>query len=356
MTPPEGHERGWFKKHPALTLTALVFFGCIFVIISAELGARLFVPKWAPRSEERVKFWSYHELLGWVSKPEQKGRFNHRDFSIEVAINSHGQRDDEYNYERNEKKRMLIIGDSFGWGFGVEHHERFCEILEKKHQGWEIINASVSGYGTDQQYLYLRERGILFKPDVVLLLFHNSDFANNLNAQEYWYNKPFFVVDGGVLELKNTPVPSASAEQKLKRFLLGRTYIGKVIYTTARQLRHSLAGPGSTVTFQEFNPVSKVVVQATHDVTSRLLKAMHDLSNDNGAKFIIVSIPMEPIGREWLQEVTSAEDIPYLPLDPFFKKKPRKTHFPHDGHWNRVGHERAAAAIDKFLLELEIFQ
>jgi hypothetical protein len=270
-----------------LILIALVFSGCISVIILAEFGARLLVPDWAPRSEERVKFWSYDQFLGWVNKPGQQGRFNHRDFSIEVAINSHGQRDDEYTYERNEKQRMLIVGDSFGWGFGVEHQERFCEVLEKRRPDWEIINASVSGYGTDQQYLYLRERGMLYQPDVILLLFHNSDFANNLNAQEYWYNKPYFVVNDGVLELHNTPVPKASAKQKLKRFLLGRTYLGKAVYTTARQLRYALVKSSSTVSYKEFDPVSEVVLRATQNVTNHLLRAINELSNSRNSKFIV---------------------------------------------------------------------
>ena len=41
---------------------------------------------------------------------------------------------------------MLILGDSFGWGYGVEHHERFSKILEDAHPDWEIINASVTGF------------------------------------------------------------------------------------------------------------------------------------------------------------------------------------------------------------------
>lgn len=41
---------------------------------------------------------------------------------------------------------MLILGDSFGWGYGVEHHERFSKILEEAHPDWEIISASVTGF------------------------------------------------------------------------------------------------------------------------------------------------------------------------------------------------------------------
>ena len=155
-TPP----KRWFYRHPGLTLSAIAFLGCGAATVSVEISARMFFPEWAPTREERVKFWIHSELLGWEHTPNQQGRFNHRDFSVDVAINSHGMRDDEYSIERTDKKRMLVLGDSFGWGFGVEHQERFSEMLEKKHRNWEIINASVSGYGTDQQYLFLREKGM----------------------------------------------------------------------------------------------------------------------------------------------------------------------------------------------------
>ena len=84
------------------------------------------------------------------------------------------------NIPENEPKRKLVLGDSFGWGFGVEHQEQFGEILENMHPDWEIVNASVSDYSTDQQYLFYREKGMSFKPDIVLLLFYENDFLDNI--------------------------------------------------------------------------------------------------------------------------------------------------------------------------------
>jgi len=48
---------------------------------------------------------------------------------VEVVINSKGMRDGEHSMVPTGKRRMLILGDSFGWGYGVEHHERFSKIL-----------------------------------------------------------------------------------------------------------------------------------------------------------------------------------------------------------------------------------
>jgi hypothetical protein len=44
-------------------------------------------------------------------------------------------------------------------GGGVEHGERFDALLEGRYSEWDFISAFVSGYGTDQQYLWLEDEG-----------------------------------------------------------------------------------------------------------------------------------------------------------------------------------------------------
>ena len=44
----------------------------------------------------------------------------------------------------------------------------------------EVINAGVSGFGTDQELLWLREEGVKYAPDLVLLaVYPHNDFMNN---------------------------------------------------------------------------------------------------------------------------------------------------------------------------------
>jgi len=339
----------WFYRHPNLTLSVFALFGCIVAIILAEITARIFVPQWAPTREERAKFWTYDELLGWAHTPNQRGRFNHQDFSVEVVINSHGMRDNEYSVDRTQKKRMLILGDSFGWGFGVEHQERFSEILENTHSNWEIVNASVSGYGTDQQFLFLKKNGLILKPDVVLLLFYGNDYEENTHGEKYWYFKPFFVIEDGHLKLQNVPVPKATIEQLLDRVLLGRTYLGPIFYRALWMLksilRHQKTNSGKDSKEE----------QSRYNVTSHLIIDMNELCGKIGAQFVLVSIPMNAEKRTFLQNIAERERIPYLQLDEYFKSKMANVEFPHDRHWNVKGHEIAANAIDGFLRKQGVF-
>lgn len=319
-----------------------------------EFGVRAITNRWAPKLQERAVFWRYDPLLGWSHRPGQKGFLHHRDFTIKVAINSQGLRDVEYPVERTVKKRMLLLGDSFGWGFGVEQHECMSEIIEKEHPDWEVINASVSGYSTDQEYLYLKERGKVFRPDIVLLLFTENDFFDNNRGSASWYFKPYFIEQNGVWMHGNNPVPRATIKQRTDRFFLGRTYILKYIYVGV------IRGVGYLSLLTKHNhqrdvSLSDQKYEKTFAVTGHLLQSINKVCIENHAEFILVSVPMERIKRAWMLDFTQKEKIPYLALDPYFESKEKQTTFAHDKHWNSSGHQIAANAISDFLHKLKIF-
>ncbi|NUM72823.1 SGNH/GDSL hydrolase family protein [candidate division KSB1 bacterium] len=344
----------WFHRYPRATLFGIAFSASLLALTATELSVRIFFPGWAPTRAERAVFWRYNELLGWAQQPGQEGRFVHRDFSVTVKINSQGLRDEEYSLERTEKKRMLVLGDSFGWGFGVEQHERFTELLEAKHRDWEIINAAVSGYGTGQQFLYLKNRGMHYLPDVVLLLFFRNDFGDNVCSEGYWYFKPSFNLIDEHLCLRNVPVPQATLGQKLNRFFYGRTYFVAKLYYFAYALRLLLESPPSKGN-HEINPVPLNKQDKKYSVTRHLLAAINTLCQQNSARFILVSIPMPAAEKTILSDLSAKENIPYLPLDPYFLNFERQATFPHDEHWNACGHQIAAHALEQFLKDIDVF-
>lgn len=340
------HNAYWFRRYPRTALFLVVLVGITLILLLAELATRILIPEWTPASAERAFFWHYDEVLGWAHRPNQEGRFLHKDFSISVRINSVGLRDREYPLERTGKKRMLVIGDSFAWGFGVERDQRFDETLEQRLGDWEIINAAVSGYGTDQQLLYLGESGMAYGPDVVLLLFHETDYITNTLAEAAWYNKPFFSLQEGRLVLENVPVPEATLLQRLDRLLIGRTFfLGRIyIHAIRPLLAHLYRGS------QEGHGRTEPDLENAGQVTAGLLDAINAICNKNGARFVLVSIPMgqEDI-KTTLDTFSRQSGVPYLALDDYFSTLSFAVEFPHDAHWNAAGHAAASKAIQQFL-------
>ncbi|MCX7816184.1 MAG: GDSL-type esterase/lipase family protein [Syntrophales bacterium] len=163
---------------------------------------------------ERGKFTTYDPTLGWKGKENAVDVFRWIDCTCHVKQNRYGFRGREIPHERSEKKRLLVLGDSYTWGFGVDENKIFTALLDQKGE-WEVLNLGVSGYGTDQELLLWQIQGKKWKPDVVLLMVNLwTDLWDNISSQRYGYEKPFFILDRtGKLVLSNVPVPRKKAPQ-----------------------------------------------------------------------------------------------------------------------------------------------
>lgn len=143
------------------------------------------------------------------------------------------------------------------------------------------------GYGTDQQYLYLLERGLAFFPDLVLLLFHPNDVLNNTYGSQYGYSKPVYELagsrdqDSGELELLNQPVPPPGLLDRIERSLVRRSYLLYRLWSTARRFT------GNEISTQDLHAAPRLA----HDVTEALLLEMSELAKRNGSALAIVGIP-----------------------------------------------------------------
>ncbi len=82
-------------------------------------------------------------------------RFRGREFDTRVAVNSLGVRDDESSLQAPE---VVVTGDSFAMGWGVQQDESFSALLERA-LGRTVLNVGIPSYGT------VRERRILDRID-----------------------------------------------------------------------------------------------------------------------------------------------------------------------------------------------
>lgn len=292
----------------------------------------MFFPEYIPVGNQTRQFWRYDSLLGWSHQQGMTGTQRFADEDVTISINQHGLRDDEIGYERNPKYRMLLLGDSFGWGFWIDKKDRFTEVIEREIDTLEFINSSVAGYSTDQQLLYYKAAGYKYKPDAVVLLFCENDFLGNTVDRIYWYNKPYFEYSGDSLILQNVPVPQLTSYQRLRKFLSGRSYLLSFILKRL-----------SFVNVQSFSYEDLVLDNASVITQKILLDLKKRVSTDN-AELIVIAIPMPEGHRKALQKITEKNQIKFIDLTPVFNKSNGYA-FPNDGHWNAKGHQIAASAL-----------
>ncbi len=158
-------------------------------------------------ASERSLSYGYDAELGWVPTPGSVSTVTTAR-TIHAQHNSLGFRDIEF--KPDGRPVMLFIGDFFVWGVDAEANERFTDILRQDLPEFQTVNAGVSGYGTDQEYLWLQRIWGSVRPSVVVLFFctDNDRLDNTSNLRYDRYRKPYFVTGAdGELVLKGQPVP-----------------------------------------------------------------------------------------------------------------------------------------------------
>lgn len=215
----------------SLSVLGLILFSLIFFVLLAEIGIRLF--NLTPPAQPTGFFWrSPDPTTGWSLQPNATGRWFNPvyEYDIAVTINDRGLRSpDEVGYERaDDTLRILVLGDSYVEALQVPLEETFPQRLARLLQAnadarddgrtIEVINAGVSGWGTDQQLLWLQHEGVNYQPDVVLLaVYPGNDFMNNSLPLEFAnmgsVRKPFFELAGGDLVQRNYPFSPEKASE-----------------------------------------------------------------------------------------------------------------------------------------------
>ena len=167
---------------------------------------RRWIKKHAKGVESHYAFDLFDPTKGWITKPNVRDMKVFKDKFLNT--NSRGLRGtQEYPYERQPgKARLLVLGDSLTFGDEVSDNESYPYYLQQQIRDAEIINMGVHGYGHDQMLILLREEGVKYRPDAVILGFIPADMPRNL-LRFRDFAKPRFVLDDGGLALTGSPVP-----------------------------------------------------------------------------------------------------------------------------------------------------
>jgi len=88
----------------------------------------------------------YDSALFYTLKPGEFTFYN-REFSTPYVVNSIGVRDDEASLEY---PKIVMTGDSYGMGWGVEQEKTYSSIVEKE-LGVKVLNTAISSYGTPRE-------------------------------------------------------------------------------------------------------------------------------------------------------------------------------------------------------------
>lgn len=123
----------------------------------------------------------------WAVQPNLAYHHATTEFSIDVFTNSEGFRSssahEEYARSRAEELfRVIVLGPSFAFGWGVDHEDSFTQALQSRllEAGFgggrriEVINRGVPGLPAAHNLDWYREVGRDYAPDLVIQFMYGS--------------------------------------------------------------------------------------------------------------------------------------------------------------------------------------
>jgi hypothetical protein len=276
---------------------------------------------------ERSLTYRYDAELGWAPIPNSSSIVTTAR-TIHAQHNSLGFRDIEF--ERDARPTMLFIGDSFVWGVDAEANERFTDLLRSRLSSTAIVNAGVSGYGTDQEYLLLQRIWPTFQPAVVVLIFctANDRLDNGTNVRYDGYQKPYFATaTDGTLMLRGQPVPKSRQLYIKQDWLVRHLWLARVVAFAYVEIWHP----------QVYVP----------DPTERIVSKIREFVEAHGARLIVGL----QFGDDKLIQHLRAERIPFVAFNGAEAYSDL-----YGAHWTPAGHRLVAERLLGLLSENNIVQ
>ena len=355
----------------------LVGLGLAFALGLTEGLTRLFFPQPTGLSLQDP----YGLPMHWPGLVRYLPQYGHT-----VSFNSAGMRDREHAEAREPGVfRILLLGDSFMEALQVPFDSSLPGLLETRlsresGRRVEVLNAGVSGWGTDDELRYLTEYGVKYRPDlvVVAMTLHN-DISDNLREQ--WHT----VKDGTLVDQQVQPIPSFEYRVlRLKAYLSTRFQIYQ-LWRRVRQ-RSEIQQTGQQLTshvMQLFRiPTSETIARGVN-LTGMLLRQIQTVSGQFGARVVLVLLPIRnqlsdslfagmfqganfppaalDIDRpqRMITPVADSLGIPAIDLLPGFRAwtayRPEPLYLEWDGHWNEAGHRLAAEEVTRGLMQAGVF-
>ena len=353
----------------------LLFTTVLFCLLLTELGLRIFHPQNLTLS--------YQTRDGLrILRPNHSGIARSADTVEHYQINALGMRDREHQLEKPKGTyRILILGDSFMEALQVSFERSFPSILERRlnqisRRPIEVINAAVSGWGTDDEFTYLRRYGSKLKPDLILIaMTMTNDVSDNL-AEKF-----HTLVNN---ELVEKPVHQFSLVEyrlwQVKAFLGSHSHLYQLsrLWWHFKEMEVGAQQLSAHVTDQFRKEPNERIIRGWR-LTFELLKGIKTCGKEIGAETMIFLIPIsiqlddEKLARfyvdhqltkdsirlerpqELMKEFGKAEAIEVFDLLPGFKEFHSQNRSPlvlkHDGHWTEAGHTVAADIVIKELIQ-----
>lgn len=352
------------RRAPTWRMKLAVSLGSLILSLGAvELGLRLAGVR--PRTATVLStYFSYDRHTGWTGRPSAAGRFATTEFDVFVSHDLSGWRRPDPipapEAERHDVPVTWCLGDSGTWGWGVDDGQTYVDELNRLADGREVFrNLGVCGYSTIQQLLMLEE--LLRsgqRPARVIALFCTNDLAENVDGRDQHPPRPYFAYRDGRLVLENHPVrPSRgwnfTGWLKTHSRLFNRAHFAmaraKLQWNAARRGGRQASPVADPLTApMPHTDICEPLPQLEREALAACYRGMREACRAAGVDFW-VALETRPEGQ--VSAICRELEVPVLDIGPGWQASllavgvEQPTSFPHDPHYNELGHKLLAHTL-----------
>jgi lysophospholipase L1-like esterase len=345
---------------PLILLAGSVGIG----LLLAELGLRHFRPQIFPVHPPGM--YGHHTPYGASLTPNFTGRLQRPEFDVQFTVNSHGFRGPELRPRQANTIRIVALGDSQTFGFGVEDGEVFTALLENllrdrfPRTDFQVINTGSPSFGTYGQLELLRTRWAELEPDLVLLQFLPvNDFQDNRAAARQLQPRVRDDMLTAAAAAGADPVPPAWL--RAVYWTRSRLHTARLVSENAGYLgvRLGFTGGVDALWGEDFTEEDEILTRGLLEQVSRTAQA-------GGARMLFLYSTAKPamMGSEYrvprsravIERAAASTGAEWLDLNELMRayERPHRLYFARDGHWSPAGHAAVAEILAEQLSELRL--
>ena len=336
------------RKSKKLLITLFSFFALVLALEGAVII-------WAPQEIMSDVMILGNDLCHQLKK-DTKFVQRSKEFYVESRISSQGLRDVDYLPKNGTNTyRVLVLGDSHTFGWGVDDQNIFAKVLEHRLNSYgtkvkyEVINTGTMGYGTGHEYQFLKKVGLGFKPDLDLIamdLLHDIENNNNYytiqdsrltrNSKPCWFSNSRTIVQY---------IPLSSFLRENSHLF---KFAGIKILSKLNLVKNWFQKPKDDVSNSFHNAYDLTVTKGIFNLLKEEIDAL-------GIKLTVVLLPeMRPYNNELLrsfEQFLMIQQFNFISLIEKFEQIPNSSDFTFEQspHFNSKGHRFLAEQMEKFL-------
>ena len=323
------------KKLFFYTVIVTLAVGVSFTL--GEVAVRLFSP--SPYMYPRYKYSPKYGFILFENVRMEHG-FPGK-FKFHYTVNEYACRGAAVTpASRYAVPNIVVLGDSYSFGIGVDDGEEYASALREKLGGdYNIVNLATPGWGLAQEIRRYYDFGTLYRPEAVILQYCSNDPDNKVvNMVTTIDNGEFKFVDreAGIHWVKKYLSKSPIQRSQLYNFFRIRAF---------RQYQAHVVGA---------EPAAARTEKQTGQPPSRkelfyceLLEQFASELKKNGVPLIMIAVSdhldRNPYIKDAVARLNESGMLDYLDTAPWFEgitdyKSP-------EGHWDRKGHDIIAGHI-----------